>query len=124
MLVNVVGSQTQVNEAKAIIANLEKARDGYTDAGNKFLEASKLKLQDKFKEYLDAKGQEMKKRGEMTGALIAEPQALIDSNNHTDYEKKASDATAKFQGLKKEADDLESKANKIYEENKSLFKQS
>ena len=47
-------------EAKTIIADLEKARDSYTDAGSKFLEASKLKLQDKFKEYLDAKGNEMK----------------------------------------------------------------
>src|ERR1051326_7841714 len=56
--------------AKEIITSLEKARDGYTEAGNKFLEASKLKLQDKFKEYLDFKGKEMKKRGERTAALI------------------------------------------------------
>jgi hypothetical protein len=111
-------------EAKAIIADLEKARDGYTDAGNKFTEASKLKLQDKFKEYLDYKGKEMKKRGEMTDALIAEPRALIDSANMADYQKKAEAATTKVQSLKKEADDLESKADKIFEENKALFKQS
>lgn len=111
-------------EAKAIIADLEKARDGYTDAGNKFLEASKLKLQDKFKEYLDAKGQEMKKRGEMSAALIAEPQALIDSNTRDDFKNKASEVDKKYQDLKKQADDLESKANKIFEENKALFKQS
>ena len=111
-------------EAKAIIADLEKARDGYTDAGNKFLEASKLKLQDKFKEYLDFKGKEMKKRGEMTDALIAEPRALIDSSNHEDYQKKAADVSTKYQSLKKEADDLEGKADKILEENKALFKQS
>ncbi|HJQ27309.1 MAG TPA: hypothetical protein VKA60_25710 [Blastocatellia bacterium] len=111
-------------EAKAIIADLEKARDGYTDAGNKFLEASKLKLQDKFKEYLDAKGQEMKKRGEMSAALIAEPQALIDSNTPEDFKAKADEVEKKYQDLKKQADDLESKATKIYEENKSLFKQS
>jgi F0F1-type ATP synthase membrane subunit b/b' len=107
-------------EAKAIIANLEKARDGYTDAGNKFTEASKLKLQDKFKEYLDFKGKEMKKRGEMTDALIGEPRALIDG----DYQKKVADVTTKFQSLKKEAEDLESKADKILEENKAMFKQS
>ena len=111
-------------EAKTIIADLEKARDGYTEAGNKFLEASKLKLQDKFKEYLDAKGQEMKKRGEMTGALIAEPQALIDSNTREDFKAKADEVEKKYQDLKKQADDLEAKANKIYEENKALFKQS
>jgi len=110
------------NEAKAIIADLEKARDGYTDAGNKFLEASKLKLQDKFKEYLDAKGQEMKKRGEMSAALIPEPQSLINGSAE-EFKAKATEVETKYQDLKKQADDLESKANKIYEENKSLFKQ-
>jgi hypothetical protein len=111
-------------EAKAIITDLEKARDGYTDAGNKFLEASKLKLQDKFKEYLDAKGQEMKKRGEQTNALIAKPQALIDSANLEDYQKRAAEASTKYDSLKKEADDLMNKADKIFEENKAMFKQS
>src|SRR2546423_15675912 len=91
-------------EAKTIIADLEKARDGYTEAGNKFLEASKLKLQDKFKEYLDAKGQEMKKRGELTDALIAEPRALIDTNKREDYQKKPEAVTTRVQGLRKEAD--------------------
>src|SRR5689334_19421327 len=94
-------------EAKGIIADLEKARDGYTDAGNKFLEASKVKLQDKFKEYLGAKGNEMKKRGEMGAALIGEPQALIDTSNPHDFQAKATESIKKVQSLKKEADDLE-----------------
>jgi hypothetical protein len=111
-------------EAKGIIADLEKARDSYTDAGSKFLEASKLKLQDKFKEYLDAKGNEMKKRGEMAAALIGEPQALIDSSNPDDFKAKATEAIKKVQSLKKEADDLEAKADKIYKENESMFKKS
>jgi len=111
-------------EAKAIIADLEKARDGYTDAGNKFAEASKLKLQDKLKEYYDFKGKSMKKLGEAADALIAEPRALIDSTNREDFKQKAEAATTKAENLKKEADDLESKAGKIMEENKALFKQS
>ncbi|HKP14263.1 MAG TPA: hypothetical protein VJZ91_19235 [Blastocatellia bacterium] len=111
-------------QAKAIIADLEKARDGYTDAGNKFLEASKLKLQDKFKEYLDAKGQEMKKRGEMCAALIGVPQALIDSNTAEAYHQKSGAVVTKYQGLQKEADDLEAKASKIYKENEAMFKKS
>ena len=110
--------------AKACIADLEKARDGYTDAGNKFAEASKLKLQDKFKEYLDLKGQEMKKRGEMVAALLSEPQTLVKSDSKEEYMKTSADATTKVQGLKKEVDDLEAKANKIQEDNKAIFKQS
>jgi uncharacterized protein YoxC len=110
--------------AKDSIASLEKARDGYTDAGSKFADASKLKLQDKFKEYLDLKGQEMKKRGEMVAALLGEPQALLSSDNREAYEKTAADVTAKVQSIKKDVDALEAKANKIYEDNKAIFKQS
>ena len=110
--------------AKSIIADLEKAKDGFTDAGNKFEEASKLKLQDKFKEYLETKGKEMKKRGELAAALLSKPQALIDSTNQEDYQKKLEPVGAKVQSLQKEADDLAAKADKIYEENKAMFKQS
>jgi hypothetical protein len=111
-------------DAKAVIADLEKARDGFTDGGNKFLEAAKMKVPDKLKEYWEAKGQEMKKRGEQATALLADPQALLDSQNREDYKTKAVEAEKKFQTIKKEADDLETKANKIYEDNKALFKQS
>ena len=111
-------------EAKEIIAELEKARDGYADAGDKFTEASHLKLQDEFKAYLDVKGREMKKRGEMADALIAEPRALIDSKTHDDYQKQVEAAMSKVKDLQKEASDLESQADKIYDENKAMFRQS
>jgi hypothetical protein len=110
------------NEAKAIIADLEKARDSYTDGGNKFLEASKLKVPDKMKEYWDTKGQELKKRGEMSAALAGVPQALINSENREAYHQQSREAFTKFQGLQKDANDLDAKANKIYEENKALFR--
>jgi len=32
------------SDAKVVIADLEKARDGFTDGGNKFLEAAKMKV--------------------------------------------------------------------------------
>lgn len=111
-------------DAKAIIADCEKVRDNLTDASNKFFEAGKLKLNDKYKEYLDTKGQEMKKRSEMFGALIGIPQALIDSPNREQYHQKSIEVKTKYESLQKEADDLGSKASKIYEENKSLFRQS
>ena len=66
----------------------------------------------------------MKKRGEQATALLADPQALLDSQNREDYKTKAVEAEKKFQTIKKEADDLETKANKIYEDNKAMFKQS
>src|SRR6266480_2799412 len=44
--------------AKEIIPTIEKARDKFKEAGGKFEQASKLNLQDKFKEYLNAKANE------------------------------------------------------------------
>src|SRR5262249_15643662 len=81
--------------AKDIISDLEKARDGYKDAGNKFDEASKLKVKDKFKEYLDLKAKEMKKRSDLADAMIGEPKALIESSNHDEYQKKVQAVVAK-----------------------------
>ena len=108
--------------AKEVIGDLEKARDGFNDAGNKFEQASKLKLQDVHKQYYDLRGKEMKKRGEMTGAVIAEPKALLESESADDYAKKLTAIMPKIQDLQKEADELKVKAEKIMADNKSMFK--
>lgn len=114
--------ENQRSVAKGIIATLEKTRDQYKNAGDKFDSASKLNLPEKFKEYLEYKAKEMKKRGEVADAMIGEPQALIDSEDLDEYQKKVDGVVANCKSLKQEADDLEAKADKIYEENKSLFK--
>ena len=114
--------EAQRGVAKGIITTLEKTRDQYKNAGDKFEAASKLNLPEKFKEYLEYKAKEMKKRGDVADAMIGEPQALLNSDQKSDYEQKVEAVVAKFKSLKSEADDLESKADKIYEENKSLFK--
>src|ERR1044072_1114737 len=82
--------------AKGIITSLEKTRDKYKNAGDKFESASKLKLPEKFKEYLEYKAKEMKKRGEVADAMIGEPQALISSDGKSDYEEKVETVVAKF----------------------------
>ncbi len=108
--------------AKEIIPMLEKARDRYKEGGSKFEEAGKLNLQDKFKEYLDFKGKEMKKRGEIADAMIGEPRSLINTSKREDFDKEVEAVVAKFKSLKSEADDLAAKADKIYEENKQIFR--
>jgi hypothetical protein len=108
--------------AKDSIALLEKARDQYKVASGKFEEASKLKLQDKFKEYLDTKSKEMKKRSDIADALLGEPQALVKSDSKEEYQKAVETVVAKVKGLRTEADDLATKADKITAENKEIFK--
>ena len=116
-------SQPSVNATdEPCIADLEKARDGYKEAGSKFEEASKLDVKDKFKEYLSVKSKEMNKRSELTSALMDEPKALIDSKGPDEYKKKVNQVVAKVTTLKKDAEELAGKADKIFEENKDLFK--
>jgi peptidoglycan hydrolase CwlO-like protein len=110
------------SKAKDIIADLEKARDGYKEAGSKFDEASKLDVKAKFKEYLSFKSKEMNTRSDMATAVISEPKALIDSKGPDEYQKKIDGLLTKVTGLRKDAEDLAGKADKIFEENKDLFK--
>lgn len=110
--------------AKESISLYEKARDQYKEASNKFGEAGKFKINDKFKEYLDAKSLEMKKRSELMEAIIEEPKALIDSESRKVYQEKVTKILEKSKALKKEVDELETKANKIHEDNKDIFKKS
>ena len=114
--------QAARTKAKDVISLLEKARDKFKEAGGKFEDASKLKVQDKFKDYLDAKGKEMKKRGDLVAAMLEEPQAFLASSNREDYNKKVPAIVTKVKDLKKEADDLAAKADKIHDENKDIFK--
>jgi hypothetical protein len=109
-------------QAKTIIPLMEKSRDGYKDAAAKFEEASKLKLPEKYAEYLVARAQELKKRAESMDAAIGQPKAMQEIKSPEEYQPKAQAVVAKMQVALKEADDFKAKADKIHQENKSLFK--
>jgi hypothetical protein len=108
--------------AKEAVPMLEKARDQYKAASGKFEDASKLKLQDKFKEYLDLKAKEMKKRSDIADQMLGEPQALIKSDSKQEYQKLVDELVAKLKVLRTEAEDLAVKAEKITADNKEIFK--
>jgi hypothetical protein len=108
--------------ARELIPVFETARDRYKEAGGKFEDAGKLKLQDKFKEYLEYKAKEMKKRSEVAALIIEEPKTLLSSDSKSAYQKTVDELVVKFKSLNTEADDLSSKADKVMEENKEIFK--
>lgn len=108
--------------AKDVIAAYEKASADYNEASKQFDEAGKLKVQDKFKEYVQTKADEMKKRSEMCNAAKGIAQALIDSKNRKEYNEKTSGVDDKVADISKEAKELADKAEKIREENKDIFK--
>ena len=117
---------SQLGEARTIasesIRAYDQAEEKVKEAVGKCEEASKLKINDKFKEYLALKVKEFNKRVELVEALKATPQALIDSQNRSSFISSANAATQKAERLSKEANDLEAQADKVQKDNPDSFK--
>jgi hypothetical protein len=112
-------ARTLANEA---IRLYDQAEDKCKDASGKFEEAGKLKINDKFKEYLALKVKEYNKRAEVVEALKSVSQALIDSQNKASFTSRANAATEKAERLNKEAEDLGAQADKVQKDNPDAFK--
>jgi competence protein ComGC len=108
--------------AKEAIAAYEKAEAKCKEAAAKYDEASRLKLNDKFKEYLALKVKEYNKRAELVSTAKGVPQALIDSESRQGWIAKANSVNTKVTELGKEADDLGAQADKIQKDNPDIFK--
>jgi hypothetical protein len=110
--------------AREAIRSYEQAQQKAKEAAGKFDEASKLKISDKFKEYLSLKVKEFNKRAELVEALKGAPQALIDSENRASFISHANEANQKAERLAKEADDLEAQADKLQKDNPDSIKKT
>ena len=108
--------------AKDAIAAYEKAEAKCKEAAAKYDEASRMKLNDKFKEYLALKVKEYNKRAEMVAMAKGVPQALIDSESREGWINKANDINAKVDKLRGDADDIGAQADKIQKDNPDIFK--
>src|ERR1044072_5929470 len=78
--------------AREAIRSYDQAEQKAKEAAGKFDEASNLKVNDKFKEYLSLKVKEYNKRAELVEALKGAPQALIDRENRASFVSHASEA--------------------------------
>ena len=108
--------------AKEAIAAYDKAEDKCKEAAKKYDEASKLRISDKFKEYLTLKVKEYNKRAEVVETAKATPQALIDSENQKSFITKANANNEKVDALGKEAEALASESEKLQKDNPDIFK--
>lgn len=108
--------------AKEAIAAYDKAEEKCKAAARKYEEASKLKISDKFKEYLGLKVKEYDKRAEVVETAKGTPQALIDSESKDAFITRAKANNEKVDKLSKEADDLGAQASKMEKDNPDMFK--
>ena len=121
--------QTKISEieeartlAKEAIAAYDKAADKCKEAAKKYEEASKLRINDKFKEYLTIKVKEYNKRAEVVETEKGTPQALIDSEDQESFITRAKANNEKVDALSKEAEDLASQSDKLEKDNPDIFK--
>jgi len=108
--------------AKEAIAAYGKAEDKCKEAAKKYEEASKLRINDKFKEYLTLKLKEYNKRAEVVETAKGTPQALIDSEDQESFTTRAEANNEKVDALNKEAEALASQSAKLEKDNPDIFK--
>ncbi|HEX3280181.1 MAG TPA: hypothetical protein VHR36_03030 [Pyrinomonadaceae bacterium] len=114
-------AEARVIAAEAIAA-YDKAAEKCKEAAQKYDEASRLKINEKFKDYLILKVKEYNKRAEMVGVAKDTPQALIESTNRSSFIIRVNSNTEKVNQLGKEADELASQADKLQKDNPGDFK--
>jgi hypothetical protein len=128
MLHTEISDASSLAKARALaneaITVYNQGEDKLKEAVGKFEEASKLKISDKYKEYLALRIKEKNKRVELVEALKDIPQALIDSDSRSSFTSRANAATQKAERLMKEANDLEAQAEKLEKDNPDSFKKS
>ena len=108
--------------AKEAIAAYDKAENKCKEAAKKYDEASKLRINDKFKEYLTLKVKEYNKRAEVVETAKGTPQALIDSEDQESFTTRAEANNEKVDALGKEAEALASQSAKLEKDNPDIFK--
>ena len=114
-------AEARVTAAEAIAA-YDKAAEKCKEAAQKYDEASRLSISDKFKEYLILKVKEYNKRAEMVATAKGTPQALIESTNRSSFVIRANSNNNKVDQLYKEAEDIGAQADKLQKDNPNIFK--
>lgn len=107
--------------AQEAVDGFSKSAQKFRDAAKKFEEASKLKINDKFKEYLQLKTQEFNKNAEQMETAGLMPKAVLDSPDAETLSQKIKENKERYDKLEKEAKELSDKAEKVRAENKDKF---
>jgi hypothetical protein len=106
---------------KETVDGFNQSAAKFREAARKFEEASRLRINDKFKEYLLLKSQEFNRNAEKMAAAAAVPQAVLDSDTIEILKQRFDDNKTRYEELEKEAQELADKAEKVRADNKDQF---
>lgn len=104
--------------ANELIDIIDQGSSKFREAAKKFDEASKLKVDEKFKEYLSLKSQEFNKHADHIESTKGSPQAVLDESikDLRALNAKLTSVNERIYKVGKEWKDLEAKAKKAQEE--------
>lgn len=100
----------------------DEATKDARDAADKYEQASKLKVDAKYQEYLNLRGQYMRKHGAHIAALKELVVGRLEAKPAKASRDKQAEAKTRSERLKKEMDELKAQADKLQKENGDKFK--
>lgn len=112
-------NKAKFDELLSLNAQIEK---NGAEAISKFEEASKLKLDEKFKEYLGVKVQEFKKRAEADKMTAPFVKSFLETKEVAKLDKLIEDYNKKSAEIVKESEELMKKADQIVKDNPNSIK--
>lgn len=112
------------SEAKSIVADYEKVVEMLKDISRKYDDVSRLNLDEKYKDYAKLKSDEFVKRAEAVNIRKGNALAFMEIDDSKTMLSKFDENNTKSDRLFKDAEEIGTKAKKIEEENKDIFKQA
>lgn len=86
-----------------------------------FEQASKLNLSEKYKEYLNVKTQELKKRADAHKLDVSFVKEFLQTNDADKFNKPIEDYNKKSTNITEEIDELSEKGRQIIKDNPNIF---
>src|SRR5262249_10239582 len=112
------------SEAKSIVGDYEKLAGMLKDISRQYDDVSRMNLDEKYKDYARLKSDEFTKRAEAIAVRKGNAQAFAEIDNPDTMLAKFDENNSKSDRLFKDAEDIASKAKKMEDENKEIFRQS
>lgn len=112
------------SEAKSIVSDYEKVSENLKDIAKQYDEISRLNVDEKYKEYAKLKSDEFAKRAEAVAVRKGNAQAFAEIDDPRILMSKFEENNSKSDRLFKDAEEIATKAKKIEEDNKDVFKQA
>ena len=112
------------DEAKSIVADYERSSDILKDISKQYDDISRMNLNEKYKDYAKLKSDEFAKRAEAVNIRKGNAQAFAEIDDPKTMTAKFDENNTKSDKLFKDAEDIATKAKKIEDENKEIFRES